>query len=159
MLRELQVTMGKPADAAFKSAAADDVITGMGAVKDEATKTFTLPTEETVADIYLIDKERIPVGINAARLDISDYDEEFVTVEKDEYAKLIAYYPGERIATDQYSGELADFTVDDRLAVGTDGKWVKATSVASKYVYKGEFDDAGHALMLIEISDTPAANA
>lgn len=159
MLRELQVTMGKPADATFKSAAEDDVITGMGVVKDETTRTFALPTAETAADIYLVDKERIPKGINAARLDISDYDEEFVTVEKDEFAKLIAYYPGERIATDQYSGELTDFTVDDRLAVGTDGKWVKAASAASKYVYKGEYDDAGHALMLIEISDTPTANS
>ena len=154
MLRELQVTKDKPANSMYKSAETE-VITGMAVVKDETNKTFKFAEADTVADLFFVDKERVPSGLNAARGDMSDYDEDFVTVKENEFAKLIAYYVGERFATDQYDGDLE---VGDRLAAGVDGKLAKATSAASRYVYKGEFVDNGHKLAIVEVSDTTASN-
>ena len=154
MLREFQVTKDKPANSMHKAAAA--VMTGMAVLKNDENKTFALPEADAVADLFWVDKERIPKGVNAARVNMSDYHEDFVKVEIDEFAKLIAYYPGERFGTDQF--EEAEYTVGDRLCVGTDGKIKKAT-MASRYVFKGYHDDAGHKLVIVEVSDTPAANA
>lgn len=157
MLRELQVTMNKPANAQYKSGETGVLVTGMAVLKNEADGTFELPTEETAADLFFLDKERVPTGINAARSDMSDYDKDFTNIAPDEFAKMIAYYVGERFAIDQYAEGLAD---GDRLAAGTDGKMKKAGSgIASKYIYRGIHNDNGHELAIIEVSDTPAANA
>lgn len=148
MLRELQTILQKPASAQY-SCAEDGVMTGMGVVKKSET-TFGYAGATTAADVFVVDKERIPVGINASRKDMSDYEDDFVKVGNGEKAKLIAYHAGERFATDQFTGSL---TAEDRVEVGTDGKWVTASG-ASKYVYKGEYNDNGHVLALIEVSDT-----
>lgn len=155
MLRELQVTMNKPANTMYKSGE-EKIITGMAVVKNETNKTFEFVSAETATDLFFVDKERIPTGVNAARGDMSDYDEDFVTLKENEFGKLVAYYVGERFATDQYveTGLVADV----RVAVGTDGKLVKAT-VASKYVFKGFYDDNGHKLAIIEVSDTVVTNS
>lgn len=154
MLRELQVTKDKPANAMYKSGEDDVVITGMGVVKKEATGTFEFPASATAADIFLVDKERIATGYKAGIENLSDYDEEFVEVKPGEFAKLIAYYVGERFATDQVTGLDALVADTDRLAVGADGKWAKATA-ASKYIFKGIYKDADkHDCALIEVSDT-----
>ena len=76
MLRELQVTMNKPANAMYKSGE-EKIITGMAVVKNETNKTFEFPTEETASNLFFVDKERIPTGSNCARVDMSDYDEDF----------------------------------------------------------------------------------
>lgn len=157
MLRELQTTLNKPANAMHKATA--KVVTGMGVVKKDSDLTFALPTAESAADIFWVDKERIATtGLNQVRQNVSDYDEDFTNVAVGEYAKLIAYYVGERFATDQYvETGLADGV---RVAVGTDGKVVKAANTTtSKYVFKGFQNDAGHKLAIIEVSDTPAKNA
>ena len=152
MLRELQVTKDKPANSMHKAEKA--VVTGMAVVKDKDNFIFKLPTDDdTVADLFFVDKERVPSGCNAARGDMPDYDADFVNVEKDEFAKLIAYYPGERFATDQI--EPSSLNKGDRLAAGTDGKLKKATQ-ASRYVFKGYWEDAGHKLGIVEVSDTAA---
>ena len=101
MLRELQVTMNKPANTMYKSGE-EKIITGMAVVKNETNKTFEFVSAETATDLFFVDKERIPTGVNAARGDMSDYDEDFVTLKEDEFGKLVAYYVGERFATDQY---------------------------------------------------------
>ena len=155
MLRELQVTMNKPANAMYKSGE-EKIITGMAVVKNETNKTFEFPTEETASNLFFVDKERIPTGSNCARVDMSDYDEDFVTVEENEFAKLIAYYVGERFAVDQFVKD--DLESGVRVAVGTDGKLVKAT-VASKYIFKEFFNDNGHKLALVEVADDAVANA
>ncbi|MCF0158916.1 MAG: hypothetical protein HUJ83_10450 [Veillonella sp.] len=157
MLREIQVTKDKPANAMYSAAV--EVKTGMAVVKNETAKTFGPATAATAADVFFVDKERVPSGINAARTDMSDYDEDFVTVKANEKAKLIAYYVGERFATDQVTG-LEALVVGNRLAAGTDGKLAKAGSgVASKYVFAGIYKDANaHDLALVEVSDTPKAN-
>ena len=155
MLRELQVTMNKPANAMYKSGE-EKIITGMAVVKNETNKTFEFPTEETASNLFFVDKERIPTGCNCARVDMSDYDEDFVTVKENEPAKLIAYYVGERFAVDQFVKDGLECGV--RVAVGTDGKLVKAT-VASKYIFKEFFNDNGHELALIEVADDAVVNA
>ncbi len=154
MLRELQVTKDKPANSMYK-AGEEKIVTGMAVVKNETNKTFEFAAADTASDLFFVDKERIPTGANAARTNISDYDEDFVTLKENEFGKLIAYYAGERIATDQYVE--TGLTDGVRVAVGTDGKIKKAT-VASRYIFKGFMDDAGHKLAIIEISDTAAAN-
>lgn len=156
MLRELQVTMNKPANTMYKSGETK-VITGMAVVKNETNKTFEFVSAETAADLVFVDKERVPSGINAARGDMSDYDEDFVTLNENEFGKLIAYYTGERFATDQFVKEGLNSGV--RVSAGVDGKIVKAgTDVASKYVFKGFYNDNGHELALIEVSDVTVAN-
>lgn len=155
MLRELQVTMNKPANAMYKSGE-DKIVTGMAVVKNETNKTFEFASAETVADLFFVDKERVPSGRNAAVENMSDYEEDFVTLKENAFGKLIAYYAGERIATDQFT---EDGLVDGvRVSAGTDGKIMKAT-VASKYIFKGFYDDNGHKLAIVEVSDTAVANA
>ena len=82
MIRELQVTMNKPANAMYKSGE-EKIITGMAVVKNETNKTFEFPTEETASNLFFVDKERIPTGSNCARVDMSDYDEDFVKLPRD----------------------------------------------------------------------------
>lgn len=151
MLRELQVTKDKPANSMYKAEA--DVVTGMAVVKADDAFTFKLPeADDTAADLFFVDKERVPSGWNTSRGDMSDYDEDFVNVKKDEFAKLIAYYPGERFATDQI--EESSLVAGDRLAAGTDGKLKKATAATSKYIFRSYWTDCGHKLGIVEVSDT-----
>lgn len=157
MIRELQVTKDKPANSMYKSGE-EKIVTGMAVVKNEANKTFEFASAETASDLFFVDKERVPSGINAARGDMSDYDEDFTTLKENEFGKLIAYYVGERFAVDQYVESGLEEGV--RVSAGTDGKLIKATgTVDSKYVFKGFYDDNGHKLALIEVSDTPAKNS
>lgn len=154
MLREFQVTKDKPANTMYKSGETA-ITTGMAVIKNETKKTFEFATAETTADLFWVDKERVPSGMNAAKTNMSDYDVDFTTVKEGEFGKLIAYYAGERFGTDQF---VENGLVEDvRVAVGADGKVVKAT-VASKYVFKGFYSDAGHKLAVIEVSDTAVAN-
>lgn len=157
MLRELQVTMNKPANSMYK-AGEEKVITGMAVVKNETNKTFEFASTETAADLFFVDKERVPSGVNAARGDMSDYDEDFVTLKENEFGKLISYYVGERFAVDQYVEE--GLVSGVRVAANTEGKLVKAGSTTdSKYVFKEFYTDNGHKLALIEVSDTVAKNS
>lgn len=155
MLRERVTHFHKAAETIYKAAA--DMTTGMGVVKmDDGT--FAFPAAATCANIFWLDKERIPTGINAARVDMSDYDVDFVTVKKDEFGKLMQYGPGERFATDAYATALTEADAGKTVAVGTDGKVAVATA-ASIYKFKGFYDDAGHILADLEVLDTPVANS
>lgn len=155
MLRELQVTKDKPANSMYKSGE-EKIVTGMAVIKNESNKIFEFASAETAADLFFVDKERVPSGINAARGDMSDYDEDFTTLKENEFGKLIAYYVGERFAVDQYVE--SDLVEGVRVSAGADGKLAKST-IASKYVFKGFYDDNGHKLAIIEVSDTAVANA
>lgn len=159
MLRTLIGHEHKAAFADCKASAACS--TGMGVVMDRAAKTFALPTAETAADIVIVYKERIPSGIYAANGDYSDYFEQYNSVAAGEFAPLYSYDYGEVFATDQYDSTIVDAAKGKRVSVGTDGKWKVATvtTVSSKYVFKDFYNDNGHKLAIIEVSDTPAANA
>lgn len=158
MLRDFIINGAKAPDAMHKAKVA--MVTGMAVVKeDTATDKFVNVTAaETVADIFFVDKERIPTGINCARGDMSDYDENFVNIDANEMVSLDKYAAGEKFGTDQYV--VADFesaAIDTRVSF-KDGKAMKAT-VASPYVFKGFHNDNGHVLVQIEVSDTAVANS
>ena len=88
MLRTIIAHDGKLVLGGFKTAGA--YATGMGVTKDEATGVVTIPAEETGVNLYVLDKERIPTGANAARVDMSDYDPDFNTLPLANFAKFRA---------------------------------------------------------------------
>jgi len=151
MLRELQVTMNKPANSMYKSGE-EKLTTGSAVVLDEVNKKFGFPSANTAGDLLFVDKERIPTGLNAVRTDVSDYDPDFTTVVSGEFAKVIAYYVGERFATDQFVE--TGLEVGDRLVANTSGQLIKGTN--SRYVFKGFLNDAGHKLAVVQVADTLA---
>ena len=154
MLRDIIVNSGTAAPSTYKTT--DECATGMGVVKNLTAGTVAFPTEETASDICLLQKSRIATGCLAARSEHSDYETEFNTFDKDELCVLYTYDVGESFATDQYS--LSDGDEGKRVAVGTDGKW-KVATVDSKYVFVKFYNDAGHKLALIEVTDSVVANA
>ena len=152
MVRDNIVNRAKFVDATHK--AATELKTGMGVVIENDK--LSVPSSATAADVFVVDKARIPTGLNAAKTDSSDYEDDFVTVKEGELALAVKYHAGESFLTDQFD----TMTVGDRAVVGTDGKWEKGTStVTSIYVFKGTVTDNGHTLAKIEVSDTAAKNS
>lgn len=148
MIRDMRRNGAQPKDTMHKAEVA--MVTGMGVVIKDS-KTVALPSEETVANIYVATKERIAKGTNAALTNMSDYHEDFVNIEVNELIGLERYTDGEKFATDQYKA--ADFEAVEAafpVAVGTDGKWMKSTK-ASKYVCEGIHIDNGHRLIVIRV--------
>lgn len=155
MLRELINHGGKAAETTY--VAATELKTGMGVIKTVDGKAI-LPTEATSANIFLVDKERIPTGVNAGRTYLSDYEAEFNTVAAGDRVKLPEYDFGEKFATSEYTG-LEDGDAGKTLHVGTDGKWTVATA-ASIYRFEGFYMDAGsHKLAKIAVLKDAVANA
>lgn len=161
MLRDFRINGAKAPDAMHKAKV--EMVTGMAVVReDSATDKFVNVTSaETVADILFVDKERVPTGVNAARGDMSDYDPDFVNIKANEMVTIDKFAVDEKFGTDQFVA--TDFTAE--TAIGTrvsfkDGKAMKASAtVASPYVFKGLYNDNGHTLIQIEVSDTAAKNA
>ena len=152
MIRDMRRNGAQPKDTMHKAEVA--MVTGMGVVIKDAT-TVALPSAETASNIYVVTKERIPTGINTARIDMSDYDEDFVNIKAGEFIGLERYTDGEKFATDQFKAEdfgegaVAGFAV----SVGVDGKWQKATvsTMPSKYVFDGFHNDNGHKLVMVRV--------
>lgn len=159
MIRDMRRNGAQPKDTMHKAEVA--MVTGMGVVIKDAT-TVALPSAETASNVYVVTKERIPTGINAARQDMSDYDDDFVKIKAGELIGLERYTDGEKFATDQFKAE--DFT-DEAVAgfavsVGVDGAWCKATStVESKYVFDGFHNDNGHKLVMIRVEYDAVKNS
>lgn len=161
MLRDFRINGAKAPDAMHKAKA--EMVTGMAVVReDTATDKFVKVTDaETVADILFVDKERVPSGVNAARGDMSDYDSDFVNIKANEMVTIDKFAVDEKFGTDQFVKD--DFT--STTAIGTrvsfkEGKAMKASAtVASPYVFKGLYNDNGHTLIQIEVSDTADKNA
>lgn len=159
MIRDFIINGAKAPDAMHKAKVA--MVTGMAVVKEDSAtdKYANITPDETVADIYFVDKERVPSGVNAARGDMSDYDEDFVKIKANEPVSMDKYAPGEKFGTDQYD----DTSLVPDTAAGTrvsfkNGKAMKAT-IASPYVFRDFYKDNGHVLAQIEVSDTVVANA
>lgn len=156
MLRELINHGGKAAETTY--VAATELKTGMGVVKTVDGKA-ALPSEATADNIFLVDKERIPTGINAGRTYLSDYEAEFNTVAAGDRVKLPEYDFGEKFATSEYATALAEGDIGKTLHVGTDGKWAVATD-ASVYRFEGFYMDAGaHKLAKIAVLRDAVVNA
>lgn len=151
MLRDIRTLFDKPVPTTYKAAA--DLATGMAVVLNDADNTAKFADAVTSANLWFVDKERIPTGINAGRENISDYEPEYNTVKSGEFVKLKKYLPGEEFATDAKGAA----TVGKTVEVGADGKLVDA-SAASPYLYVADYNDNGHVLMLIRVLDTAVAN-
>lgn len=155
MLRELINHGGKAAEATY--IAATELKTGMGVVKN-VDGTCSVPAKATAANIFLVEKARIPTGLNTGRTNLSDYEDEFVTVYKDALVKLNEYDFGEVFGTDQFAATLTDEAKGKTLHVGTDGKWDVATG-ASVYRFRGFYMDAGrHQMAEIEVLKDAVTN-
>ena len=155
MLRELINHGGKAAETTY--VAAVELKTGMGVVKTVDGKA-ALPTKATAANIFLVDKERIPTGANAGRTNLSDYEAEFNTVAAGEHVKLPEYDFGEKFATSEYAADLKDSDAGKTLHVGTDGKWAVAAE-ASAYRFEGFYMDAGaHKLAKVAVLKDAVVN-
>lgn len=158
MIRDIRRNGAQPKDTMHKAEVA--MVTGMGVVIKDAS-TVKLPAAETASNIYVATQERVPHGVNAARTDMSDYDEDFVKIKEGDFLGLENYTDGEKFATDQFKAE--DFeSVSDGMAVsvGTDGEWQKATAtVASKYVYEKDLADNGHKLIIIRVEKDAVKNS
>lgn len=156
MIRDMRRNGSQPKDTMHKADVA--MITGMGIViKDSTTVAFS--DAETASNIYVATKERVPSGINTAKTDMSDYDDDFVKIAKGEFIGLERYTDGEKFATDQFKA--ADFPdgVEPGFAVsvGTDGLWGKSTT-ESKYVFDDFHDDNGHRLVMIRVEADAITN-
>ena len=160
MIRDMRRNGAQPKDTMHKAEVA--MVTGMGVVIKDAI-TVALPSVETASNVYVVTKERIPTGINTARVDMSDYDEDFVNIKAGEFIGLERYTDGEKFATDQFKAEdfgegaVAGFAV----SVGVDGKWQKATvsTMPSKYVFDGFHNDNGHKLVMVRVEADAIKNA
>lgn len=156
MIRDMRRNGAQPKDTMHKAEVA--MITGMGVVIKNST-TVSLPTTETASNIYFVTKERVPSGANAARTNISDYDEDFTGVKAGEFIGLERYTDGEKLATDQFAA--ADFpdsaVAGFAVSVGADGLLKKAT-VASKYVFDGIHNDNGHKLVMVRVEVDAVTN-
>lgn len=156
MLREFKAGIGKVVHADYKAKVA--MKTGMAVVIDEATKEAKFPTAATADGLYFVDKERVATGYNTARGDMSDYDDNFVTVAAGEFVKLKSFREDAVLGVDS-KGATAP-TAGKVVMAGTDGKLVDATAdVASRYLYLGDVTDNGHELMKIKILDVATKNA
>lgn len=158
MIRDFRINGAKAPDAMHKAKVA--MLTGMGVVKEDSLtdKFANIKPTETVADIFIVDKERVPSGINCARGDMSDYDDDFVKIKANEPVSLDNYQAGEKFGTDQYDETITkDLSIDTRIS-WKNGLATKST-VASPYVFKGFHNDNGHLLAMIEVSDTAAGNS
>ena len=125
MLRELLVQdIGRPAPSYFTLNASGGAVTGMGVViTNAAALEVGFPGSATDTNVYFLEKERIPTGINAAYPNLPDTFEEFVTIPNGAKVKMRHYLPGEMIATDQINTTNVNAIVNATyLAVGTDGK-------------------------------------
>ena len=157
MLRELMVIHGATAPTQYKASAKTN--TGCPVVVNYATGTFQAPTEETVDNLFFVDKERYATGVYAGITNLSDYEDQFNVVDKNACGKLCAYdYAGDVFATSEYDTEsITEDAVGKRVAA-VNGKLAVATK-ASKYQFAGFVTDNGHTLAKIVVCDSAVANA
>ena len=149
MLREFRVNCADAPAADFKAEV--ELKTGMGVVKDYAKKTLKLPDAATAKNIFIVQKVPMPEGIEASRVNFSDYEEAFNTVAVGEGAVAYSYRPDSAFGTDQFDTEtVKKENANKSVEVGEDGKW-KISESDTKYVFTGLYNDAGHVLARIEV--------
>ncbi len=157
MLREFRVNCADAPAADFKAEV--ELKTGMGVVKDYAKKTLKLPTAATDKNIFVVQKVPVPEGVEASRVNFSDYEDAFNTVAAGEGAVAYSYRPDSAFGTDQFDASTVKTENAGKCVnVGTDGKWV-VSSTDTKYIFTGMYNDAGHVLARIEVVEAPAAAA
>jgi len=144
MLRELKVNEEKIADATYTAGAA--LVRGMAVQKSSGQA--VLVSAATGINLFFVDNQEIPTGIDSLRGELSDYYTSFENIASGGALLLKSYTVGEEIATDQITGTPADGIA---LVAGTDGKLVAGTTGQVSYcISRGAYNDAGHALYAVE---------
>jgi len=150
MYRNLQNFFNKNANAMFF--ASEDSVRGRLVVADYETGTFSNAATPT-DDVYVLDKEQIPSGVNVVFNYMSDYDPQFENVKQGEYGILIKHAAGERFSTDQFVTDT--YSEGDYLtcASGADaGKFTKAASgTTTKFKFVGTVVENGHELIKVQV--------
>lgn len=152
MLRDLSYGLNKPVKASYK--AAQSMKTGVAVVINDEEGTFDYPSDPTSENVYFVDKERVATGYKAGIANLSDYDDVFVNVAENEFAKLKSFTWGDEFATDADGSPTKGATV----AFSSEGKVVDATS-ASIYEYVDDIVDNGHILKKIRVLQTAKTNS
>jgi len=116
---------------------------------------FAYPSSATSAELFFVQKSRVPVGLETSKREFSDYDSSFSSVANDDYIAATKYGVDAMFGTDA----IATIVARPGYAVmaNTDGDLVYATS-ASRYVCEGIKDDCGHDLLKIHVLDTAKTN-
>lgn len=151
MLRDLKYGLNKPVKTSYK--AAQEMKTGVAVVIDDTTNTFDFPSETTSDNVYFVDKERVATGYKAGITNLSDYDDVYVNVSENEFAKLKSFTWGDEFATDAEGTPTKGAVV----AFSSEGKVVDATN-ASVYEYVDDIVDNGHVLKKIRVLQTAKTN-
>lgn len=143
MLRNRIVNGQKASDATYVAHA--ELVRGMAVVKAAGGKTAFV-AEATDANLFLVDRDNLPSGIECFYSDRPDA--EFDKIGADEKILMRPYVHGESFYTDQYvSGAEVDGVM---LGAGTDGKWTVCES-GTKYVSRGLETVAGKAMLAVEV--------
>lgn len=143
MLRNRIVNGQKASDATYVAHA--DLIRGMAVVKAAAGKT-AFAGEATDANLFLVDRDNLPSGIECAYSDRPDVA--FDAIKENDIVILRPYVHGESFYTDQYvESAAADGTM---VGAGTNGKWAKLDN-GTKYVSRGVETVAGKTMLVVEV--------
>ncbi len=152
MLRDLMVHAKTCVNGYCQSDSAME--TGKAVIKTSTG--FAYPSSATSAELFFVQKARIPIGINAARNEFSDYNANFTGIANDEYITATKYGVGDIFSTDAIA------TIAPRtgyaVMANTDGDLVYATS-ASKYLCESVYDENGHTALKISVLDTAKTNS
>ena len=158
MLRVLMENSAKTAIATYKTAGAYK--TGMGVVINPATGVASLPAAATGEDIYFLSKDKVPMGIETARTDFSDWEEQFNTFVVGEKCRLEHFDFTDIFETDQYDSTITETDIGKRVLVGADGKIALADfDQSSKYVFEGFYKEGAHTLVRVRVTDTATTNS
>lgn len=143
MLRNRIVNGQKASDATYVAHAA--LVRGMAVVKAAAGKT-AFAGEATDANLFLVDRDNLPTGVECAYADRPDTA--FDNIAENDIVILRPYVHGESFYTDQYvEGVAAEGTM---LGAGADGKWAKLAN-GTKYISRGVETVAGKTMLVVEV--------
>jgi len=131
----------------------EDMKTGKAVVRTSTG--FAYPSSAEVAELFFVQKARIPVGFETAKSEFSDYDTGLSAVANDDYIVATKYGVSDMFGTDAIANVVA--RPGYAVMANTDGDLVYATS-ASKYICEGVEDDCGHDLLKIYVSDATKTN-
>ena len=154
MYRRIKSNFGKVKDATF--IAGETMKKGMLVVKNYANGEVELPAAATGTNVFIVDFDPAITGLLAVQDNVSDYDARMNDIAENDRVTLEVLQVGEEYGTDQFTA--AGIAVGDALQVGTDGKLAKKATGTSPLVATNiGYNDAGHTLLLFEVTENPFA--
>lgn len=142
MLRNRIVNGQKATDATY--VAHTNLKRGMGVKKGTAGKTAFVTAEDGFANIFVVDRDNLPEGVESLYTDRPDVY--FDDIKEGAYVLLRPYVVGESFYTDQF---VTDAEVDGVFVnAGADGKW--CAGEASRFVSRGTETVAGVKMLIVE---------